>query len=287
MTAARLILANLAVLRRTCRLVELEEAPKTQPPTARPEAPSPLPVSLAPNPIRAPFKLKAVTLDYPLPKAASPAQDPVVYDDNLFDRLFIWLFSRKMAKAVGKSRTKGGYDGFVEMSLQIMRGRSAQEQQALVAVVLQSLVPAQALWLIRNLFSPTQLVCELNAWFATVLFEWLVGPCQVSEVEVPDQNGQMRLQKSGVHIEKCRYLEQSRCVGLCVNLCKVPTQTFFTEKFGIPLTMTPNFEDFSCEMVFGQPPPPLETEDASKQPCLADQCGMARAEADICPKLKG
>jgi hypothetical protein len=29
-------------------------------------------------------------------------------------------------------------------------------------------------------------------------------------------------------------------------------QTFFTEEFGLPLTMKPNFEDLSCEMIFGQ-----------------------------------
>ncbi|PSN18868.1 DUF4033 domain-containing protein [filamentous cyanobacterium CCP5] len=191
-----------------------------------------------------------------------------------------------MAKAVGKDSHRGGYDGFVELSLHIMRGRSAAEQQALVAVVLQSLVPNQVLWLIRHLFSPTQLVCELNAWFATVLFEWLVGPCHVTEVEVPNQDSEIKRQRSGVHIEKCRYLEHSRCVGLCVNLCKVPTQQFFTEKFGIPLTMTPNFEDFSCEMVFGHMPPPLETEAASQQACLANQCEMAQPTEQICPKLQ-
>jgi hypothetical protein len=167
-----------------------------------------------------------------------------------------------------------------------MQGRNAQEQQALVAVVLQSLVPRQALWLIRTFFSPTQLVCELNAWFATLLFEWLVGPCEVKAVEVPQPNGTPRTQNSGVHIKKCRYLEQSRCVGMCVNMCKLPTQAFFTEKFGIPLTMTPNFEDFSCEMVFGQPPPPLETEEAYHQPCLADQCTTARLNAEPCPKVR-
>ena len=44
-------------------------------------------------------------------------------------------------------------------------GRNASQQQDLVAVVLKSLMPAQVLWLIRTLFSPTRLVCELNAWF--------------------------------------------------------------------------------------------------------------------------
>jgi hypothetical protein len=57
-----------------------------------------------------------------------------VYNDNRFDRLFIALFSRKMAKAVGKSPRRSGYDGFVDLSKQIMAGRNAQDQQQLVAV---------------------------------------------------------------------------------------------------------------------------------------------------------
>ncbi|MEL6384561.1 MAG: beta-carotene isomerase domain-containing protein [Cyanobacteria bacterium J06626_18] len=211
---------------------------------------------------------------------------PTVYNDTFFDRVFIWLFSRKMANALGKGTRQQGYDGFVDLSLQIMQGRNAQEQQALVAVVLKSLVPAPVLWLIRTLFSPTQLVCELNAWFATVLFEWLVGPCEVIEVTVADTNDNPRQQKSGVHIQKCRYLEQSRCVGMCVNMCKLPTQDFFTQQFGIPLTMTPNFEDFSCDMVFGQRPPDLKTEEVYEEPCLVGQCSMATTDGQPCPKVR-
>ncbi len=37
-----------------------------------------------------------------------------------------------------------------------------------------------------------------------------------------------------------RYLENSGCVGMCVNMCKIPTQDFFTNDFGLPLTMTPS-----------------------------------------------
>jgi hypothetical protein len=208
------------------------------------------------------------------------------YHDTLFDRIFIRLFSRKMARALGQGTHYTGYDGFVDLSKQIMQGRTAEEQQALVAVVLKSLVPAPVLWFIRTAFPPTQLVCELNAWFATVLFEWLVGPCDVTEVTVPDGQGQPRLQKSGVHIKKCRYLEQSRCVGMCVNMCKLPTQAFFTRDFGIPLTMTPNFEDFSCDMVFGAPPPPLETEAAYQAPCLINHGSLSSPQSQPCPKVR-
>lgn len=213
-------------------------------------------------------------------------ESPTVYRNSLFDRAFIWLFSRKMANAVGQGTPQQGYEGFVDLSYRIMQGRTATEQQALVAVVLKSLVPSVALWLIRTLFSPTRTVCELNAWFATVLFEWLVGPCEVTEVSLTDAEGKTRSQMSGVHIQKCRYLANSQCVGMCINMCKLPTQAFFTQDFGIPLTMTPNFEDYSCEMVFGQPPPDPKTEASHQQPCLVGQCVAASPGDHPCPKLQ-
>lgn len=212
--------------------------------------------------------------------------EKTVYRDSLPDRVFIWLFSRKMAKAVGRGSHLRGYDGLVDISKQMMQGRNAREQQAVVGVVLRSLIPPPALWAVRKVFSPTQVVCELNAWFSTLLFGWLVGPSEVREVEITGPDGQVKLQKSGVHIKKCRYLEQSQCVGMCVNMCKLPTQDFFIKDFGIPLTMTPNFEDYSCEMVFGQVPLPIEEEAAYNQPCLATQCVTATVRAEACPKVR-
>ncbi len=207
------------------------------------------------------------------------------YQDNLIDQIFIALFSRKMAKAVGEKPKFKGYGGFVDLSQQIMKGRTAPQQQELVGVVLKSLVPSPVLYLIRTLFSPTKWVCESNAWFATVLFEWLVGKSEIQEVEIIGEDNQPRQQKSGVKIKKCRYLEESGCVGMCLNMCKIPTQKFFTESFGIPLTMTPDFEDFSCKMVFGQNPPPLETESASSHPCLQSFCPTAINSPQPCPKI--
>lgn len=216
------------------------------------------------------------------PQALNPLSDKTDYQDNWLDRIFIALFIRKMSRALGERTSQTGFAGVVDLSKRIMQGRSPAQQQAVVAKVLGSLVPAPVLWLIRTVFSPTRWVCESNAWFAARLFPWLIGPCEVVEAEVTGADGETRIQKSDVHIKKCRYLEESGCVGLCVNLCKLPTQQFFTEKFGIPLTLTPNFEDMSCEMVFGQMPPALETEAAYNQPCL-----MANAESEQpCPKVR-
>lgn len=207
------------------------------------------------------------------------------YNDNLIDRLFIWLFSLKIAQALGGSSTVSGYGGFVDLSKQVMQGRNATEQQLIIDRVLQSLVPAPVLWGIRTFFAPTRLVCVLNAWFAAKMFGWLVGSCEVAEAEVDLVDGSTRSQPSGVYIKKCRYLAESSCVGMCVNMCKAPTQKFFTEKFGIPLSMTPNFEDLSCTMVFGQVAPIPAMDEAYTQPCLELQCPTARQGTTPCPKL--
>jgi hypothetical protein len=220
------------------------------------------------------------------PIKPSPTQPPFQpktdYQDSWGDRLFIHLFIRKMSLALGEQPSQQGFAGVVDLSRRMMEGRSPDQQQALVAKMLNSMVPKPVLWFIRKTFSPTQWVCEANAWFAARLFPWLIGPCEVVEAEVTGMDGERRWQKSDVHIQKCRYLEESGCVGLCINLCKLPTQRFFTEQFGIPVTLTPNFEDLSCEMVFGQVPPALETEAAYQQPCL-----MPGADAKVpCPKVR-
>jgi hypothetical protein len=216
--------------------------------------------------------------------AAADLASKTVYHDNAIDRLLIGLLSLKLSRALGRKSKLSGYDGFVDLSKQIMQGRNAQSQQTMVAGILGSVVPSPVLWLIRSLTTPSQWVCESNAWFAAVMFQWLVGPCELKPVEVAGADGQARSQNSAVQIKKCRYLEESGCVGLCVNLCKLPTQRFFTEGFGIPLTMVPNFEDFSCEMIFGQMPPDLQDEDCYQQPCLVNHCSIASPAP--CPKVR-
>lgn len=45
-----------------------------------------------------------------------------------------------------------------------------------------------------------------------------------------------------------RYLENSGCVGMCVNMCKIPTQDFFTNEFGLPLTMIPSKSELTSRV---------------------------------------
>ncbi|XP_031262730.1 beta-carotene isomerase D27, chloroplastic-like [Pistacia vera] len=221
----------------------------------------------------------------------APMGQKTKYNDGFFEKAFMTLFARKMEKFAAplKSGTefkkKGwfdyDYESFVDVSKRVMQGRSRMQQQEVVREVLLSMLPPGAPAQFRKLFPPTKWAAEFNAALTVPFFHWLVGPSEVVEVEV---NGEK--QKSGVHIKKCRYLENSGCVGMCVNMCKIPTQDFFTNEFGLPLTMIPNFEDMSCEMVYGQAPPPIEEDPVFTQPCFAEICSVANPSSPVCHKLQ-
>lgn len=91
-------------------------------------------------------------------------------------------------------------------------------------------------------------------------------------------------QKIKTRIKKCRYLQESGCVGLCTNLCKRPTEAFFADAFGLPLTMEPDFETLECTMRFGQVAPPIEEDAVYNQPCFSAVCSMA-SPSGPCPKI--
>jgi hypothetical protein len=212
-----------------------------------------------------------------------------VYKDNLFDKAMIYYFSKVMSDQLGGIPFDGSWDDFVNLSREIMRGRNSREQQETVAGVLAGLLPPQAPERFRRWFPLNKRNAEFNAFITVLGFAWLVGPSKLKEVEV-DYQGSKEKWMSGVTIKKCRYLESSGCVGMCTNMCKLPTQKFFTETFGLPLTMNPNFDDLSCEMIFGQAPPPIEQDKVYDQPCFVRQCNLGtvsggRSQSQPCPKI--
>ena len=68
---------------------------------------------------------------------------------------------------------------------------------------------------------------EANALITTAFFGWLVGPMDLEVLDV-DFKGKQERWRSKVQIKKCRYLEQSGCVGMCVNMCKVRMLKFLS-----------------------------------------------------------
>jgi len=207
-----------------------------------------------------------------------------VYDDSdPLSQFMIKYFSKVTSKQLGNLPYDGTYEGYVELSREIMKGRNTEQVQELVAGILDSLLPPQSPERFKQWFPLNKRNAEINAWITTLGFKWLVGPSEVQEAEVVF-NGEKQVWKSGVKIKKCRYLENSGCVGMCTNMCKLPTQKFFLEKFGLPLTMNPDFETLECEMIFGQEPPPVEEDPVYTQPCFS-ACNIGSAEKKACPKI--
>jgi len=201
------------------------------------------------------------------------------FKPNWIERWCIAHLTRTIAKVIGVVPQRLDYAGFIAISQQVKQRYAPLQQQQVIATVFAHIVPPWISAAVRRFFRPTRWVCETNAWFATRLTAWLVGPSDRYWVDIlsPDQQPQRQL--SGVRIQQCRYLAETQCAALCMNLCKHPTEQFFRQQFGIPLSMTPNFSDFSCEMVFGTtltPIPPTAVPPCFEQPDL-----------DPCPQVLG
>jgi hypothetical protein len=123
-----------------------------------------------------------------------------------------------------------------------------------------------------------------------VLFPWLMGPMEGAEhedVEVPE-----KLRKTfpflpevvsvpqAIKAERCRFLETSSCASVCVNSCKVPSQEWLREDFGMNLHIQPNYDDFSCVWSFNKEPPPLEEDAAILVPCFTNCNSEFKGEKD-------
>ncbi|CAN1270858.1 Beta-carotene isomerase D27, chloroplastic [Linum perenne] len=202
------------------------------------------------------------TADDFLTGISSPPCPKTEYRDNWLEAAAIDYLSRHVQEATGERNEKKGYESLVQATTDVTRKFDVSQQRQLVLEALAAAIPSPVLNLIRAVLPNSKFKREYFAAFTTLFFAWLVGPCEVRESEF---NG--RKEKNVVHIKKCRFLEQSNCVGMCSNLCKVPSQTFIQASLGLPVNMVPNFDDMSCEMIFGQDPPPLNEDPAFKQPC--------------------
>ena len=167
------------------------------------------------------------------------------------------LTKRVEAETGAKARAKG-YDGLVDVA------KSLTHKHEDVMRLLRKAVPSPLCKTARILAPDSNPTRKFYAWCAAKGFAWLVGECE--PVEVQEQGTSY----SAVKMKKCKFLSESGCAAMCCSVCKMPTQEFLAEDLGIPTTMRPNFEDMSCEMIFGLPPLPAEEDPAMCVPCLAE-----------------
>ena len=98
-----------------------------------------------------------------------------------------------------------------------------------------------------NQLGPWFYAPALTAVVSPYAFGFLVGPATLNR----RSDGEI----GGLVVEKCKFLQESNCKGMCLNSCKLPAQALFGE-LGLPLRVSPNFETQECQWSFGEAAPP-------------------------------
>ncbi len=112
----------------------------------------------------------------------------------------------------------------------------------------------------RKQFGPWFYAPYLTSIVTPIFFGFLVGPSH------PNRRKDGR--RGGLVVEKCKFLQESQCKGLCLHQCKLPAQEFFAQTLGLELSVSPNFVTQECQWSFGERP--LEVREDSSFPagCL-------------------
>jgi len=209
-------------------------------------------------------------------------------DSNPVSQVLMGTVRSLLAKAAGRDSPTPGYAGVIELVREVndMEG-TADQLQKKARKVFEGILPSLGIGWIppiwKSYIQPYFPEWAANSSFFLVfylLFPWLMGPMEgddFEEVEVPQSlrnilfflPASVRLPQT-VKAERCRFLEQSNCASVCVNTCKVPSQEWLGDDFGMKVHIQPNYDDFSCRWRFGTQPPPLMEDEAVMVPCFSN-----------------
>ena len=149
----------------------------------------------------------------------------VSYTDSPLDLALMAWFMRKIAMAIDTPMPSNiSYDEFIALCFLQMQGRDPDGQRDITLGIMRSLMPRAGTRSFCKLFPTNKFSLELNAVICKIVFAWMVGPMTV---ESTTENDLGEMIASKVHIKKCRWLQESGCTGMCVNMCKTATQDFF------------------------------------------------------------
>ena len=166
------------------------------------------------------------------------------------DRFFLNLFRSRMVEQVGvdSNLPMEDYQGLMELTAALnARFSDRDEVRKRAKNTLVSIFPSWLPKWFAILFAKPfpRFSSRMNAWATYVAGTWLMGECEVNDCEV---DGGGIGEDQGLLVKRCRFLEESGCASVCVNSCKIPTQNFFMEDMGLPLTMTPDYDTFEVSL---------------------------------------
>jgi len=197
---------------------------------------------------------------------------PTALDDALL-AAFRFTLQRQSGVVISSI---AGFDGMMAELHELRRTRGIEELERVSSQTTTALA-GPIPFTYRTLFKDWDATPALLAWFAKFFLPFLVGDMTLTAVDDDGRGG-------GLLVERCRVLEGSNCKGVCTKMCKVPTQPFFKERWGVPLSMEPNFETGACQLRFGVEPLDLE-DDATIPPGCLGRCpaiiGMEQTDVSV------
>lgn len=198
----------------------------------------------------------------PSPVQPRPPLPDNFYAESLLDKVALALFRRLVQREIGYVSSKPGYDGLIEEArhYQLQPGVTAEDQQKMVKTCLATIAGPLVPPVYRTFMAPWFWAPFLTAIFTPPFFKFLVGP---NRYDVRDDG-----QAGGVYAERCRFLEETNCKGLCLHMCKLPTQQFFKETLGLDMTMTPDYDTYECRLSFGLAPKAVDDDPSIPKGCL-------------------
>lgn len=238
-----------------------------------------------------------------LPSTTSPTSsdriEVPVRNDNFIERWLIkqlaFLVARNTEEPVLatlpllQKQGKVTYQDFVIATKIILHSTSDPKRiTAVILNLLKSLLPLSVRDFMKaSIQKNSKFVSEMSAWWINCGFlHWLIGPVRRMKVVIPPsgEEGSEQVWNSGIKMQHCRYLKEANCKSACSFLCKAPTEQLFNQELGLAMYMKPNFEEQSCEMFFGLPPPAPDDDPAFKEACYGD-CATVKAGLPI-PRWK-
>lgn len=191
--------------------------------------------------------------------------EDIEFQESLLDNLLMYVFRRKVRTNTGGVwNDKKGNDGLLDQARTFMlqEGQTSEAQVKMVRDTLFQLmgpiVPIYRFFMSGIVpdfvgkglggkqVGPLFYAPWLTTMVTPVFFAFLVGPSRPNR----RKDGQL----GGLLVEKCKFLQESGCKGICLHQCKLPAQQFFATDLGLPLTVSPNFVTQECQWSFGEVP---------------------------------
>ena len=220
------------------------------------------------------------------------------YNESILDKVLLSIFRKLVTENTnGVTSDKKGIEGLLEQgrSFMLQPGQTPEAQHKMVSDTLAGLMtpvlpPFYRIFMsgivpnVGSKWDGKQIGPWFYApWLTTIVtptfFGFLVGPSYPNR----RKDGQL----GGLVVEKCKFLQESGCKGLCLHQCKLPAQQFFAEGLGLPLTVSPNFETQECQWSFGETPLPPSEDESFPTGCLVGcesrkQLAAMGSNADAC-----